>query len=320
MALQTSGQISIQNIATEFGGSTPHSLSEYYAAASGVPASGEISLDDFYGKSNIFTFSITSNVANGNLSTLATSAGWDGSAPIECTINSGVWCYATSTSNYGLLVNVANATITNNGKIIGMGGYGGRGSSAQNGQGGGHAMRVTVIGVTVTNASGAYIAGGGGGGGGRNRDGKYGGGGGGAGGGRGGYSIGSNHAGSGGGLNSSGGNGGQIGSDNNYGRGGGAGGGGAYIWPHGNSSAAGGGGGGRILPGSGGAGGASSSNGGSAGNAGSTSSYSGGGGGGGWGASGGRGYSPSYGGSGGRAISRTTSITLSNSGTIYGAT
>jgi hypothetical protein len=320
MALQNSGVISLSDIATEFGGSTPHSLSEYYAAASGVPSSGEIALDDFYGKSNIFTFSITSNVANGNLSTLATNAGWDGSAPIACTINSGVWCYATSTGSYGLLVNVANATITNYGKIIGMGGYGGMGHTSQNGQGGGHAMRVTVSGVTVTNASGAYIAGGGGGGGGRSYEGMYAGGGGGAGGGRGGYGYSSLGSGSGGGLNSSGSNGSESGTTGNYGRGGGAGGGGGYIWRYGNANYLGGGGGGRILPGVGGAGGDSDNYGGSGGNAGGTSGWSGGGGGGGWGASGGRGYSPSYGGGGGRAISRTTSITLSNSGTIYGAT
>jgi hypothetical protein len=31
MALQSSGAISLNDIATEFGGTTPHSLSEYYA-------------------------------------------------------------------------------------------------------------------------------------------------------------------------------------------------------------------------------------------------------------------------------------------------
>ena len=54
MALQSSGQIKLSEIATEFGGSAPHSLSEYYGAASGVPSSGEIKLAaDFYGTSNI---------------------------------------------------------------------------------------------------------------------------------------------------------------------------------------------------------------------------------------------------------------------------
>jgi len=51
MALQTSGAISLLNIANEFGGSAPHSLSEYYGAASGIPSSGAISISQFYGKS-----------------------------------------------------------------------------------------------------------------------------------------------------------------------------------------------------------------------------------------------------------------------------
>lgn len=51
MPLQSSGAISLSEIAGEFGGSVPHSLSEYYSAASGVPASGAISFSDFYGTS-----------------------------------------------------------------------------------------------------------------------------------------------------------------------------------------------------------------------------------------------------------------------------
>jgi len=53
MTLPSSGAISLNSVAGEFGGSTPHSLSEYYGAASGVPSSGAISLSDFYGKSSI---------------------------------------------------------------------------------------------------------------------------------------------------------------------------------------------------------------------------------------------------------------------------
>ena len=52
MALQSSGQISLSQIAAEFGGSAPHSLSEYYGNGN-APASGEIQLAaDFYGTSN----------------------------------------------------------------------------------------------------------------------------------------------------------------------------------------------------------------------------------------------------------------------------
>lgn len=49
MALQTSGAISLSDVAGEFGGSAPHSLSEYYGVASGIPSSGTISLSHFYG-------------------------------------------------------------------------------------------------------------------------------------------------------------------------------------------------------------------------------------------------------------------------------
>lgn len=52
MALQSSGQISLSEIATEFGGSAPHSLSEYYDKGN-APSSGEIQLAaDFYGTSS----------------------------------------------------------------------------------------------------------------------------------------------------------------------------------------------------------------------------------------------------------------------------
>lgn len=37
MALPNQGPISLADIAAEFGGSTPHSLSEYYGVAPGIP-------------------------------------------------------------------------------------------------------------------------------------------------------------------------------------------------------------------------------------------------------------------------------------------
>ena len=51
MALQSSGQISLSDIAVEFGGTAPHSMSEYYGSDT-VPSSGAISIGDFYGTSN----------------------------------------------------------------------------------------------------------------------------------------------------------------------------------------------------------------------------------------------------------------------------
>jgi hypothetical protein len=51
MALQSSGAISMAQIQTEFGGSNPISISEYYGVGT-VPSSGTISMSDFYGQSN----------------------------------------------------------------------------------------------------------------------------------------------------------------------------------------------------------------------------------------------------------------------------
>ena len=49
MALPSTGPLSMAQIAAEFGGSVPHSLSEYYGAAPGIPSSGAISFSQFLG-------------------------------------------------------------------------------------------------------------------------------------------------------------------------------------------------------------------------------------------------------------------------------
>lgn len=68
MTLQSSGAISLSDIQTEFGGSSPTSLSEYYRGGSNVinasvnnsiPTSGAISLTDFYGTENVLASSFT---------------------------------------------------------------------------------------------------------------------------------------------------------------------------------------------------------------------------------------------------------------------
>jgi len=52
MALPDTGEISLLDIASEFGGTTPHALSEYYGAG-GAPGSAPLSISDFYGLSNV---------------------------------------------------------------------------------------------------------------------------------------------------------------------------------------------------------------------------------------------------------------------------
>ena len=73
-----------------------------------------------------------------------------------------VWIWSNNTGVAALIVDTPNATVINNGYIIGKGGNGGFSGA---GQAGGPAISVTTSGVSITNASGAYIAGGGGGGG-----------------------------------------------------------------------------------------------------------------------------------------------------------
>lgn len=332
MALQSSGAISLQDIEDEFGGAGSISLSEYYRNGgkvtsnnTSVPTSGTIDFADFYGTVKRFEYTFSSSAKEVNLNTTLTNAGWDGSAPVLITINSGIYLWSDNTSVAGLTISSAfnnKLTIINNGYIIGRGGNGGTppGTVGTSAQAGGPAISNSASGVTLTNASGAFIAGGGGGGGvSDSRANGAGGGGGGAGGGHGGNAgLGASGSGGAGGAI---GQAGSNGTGTSPGQGGGAGGGGNHSADY-NNLFGGGGGGGRILPGTGGSGGGTGGcDGGSAGNAGGTSTqnvdHRGGGGGGGWGAAGGAGTLGSSGGAGGAAISGTA-ISVTNNGTIYG--
>lgn len=328
MALQSSGGISLSDIQTEFGGTNPISMSEYYRGGSfvtdnntGVPTSGAIDMGDFYGSTNQFSHTITSNQQEIDLSTYLTAQGWDGTAPVVVTIDTGVYIWSDDNTVGGLTIPSSMnglVTITNNGYIIGRGGDGG----GQNGSAtdGGPALVNNATGVTLTNASGAFIAGGGGGGGGGGS--PVAGGGGGAGGGTGGNGLyGTTQlGGSGGAVGQVGQNSQGAGKDSSAATGGGAGGGGgaATTWFDGGSG--GGAGGGRILGtgATGGSGGVASSGGGNqnggAGGANGNASVNAaaGEGGGGWGAAG---YG---GGAGGAAISGTAIATYTNNGTVYG--
>ena len=80
MALPSSGQLSINDIVGEFGGSAPHSLSEYYRGGSlvpnsstnsSVPTSGQIKITDFYGAADsVWTTNLTVGVLSGKFNTL----------------------------------------------------------------------------------------------------------------------------------------------------------------------------------------------------------------------------------------------------------
>ena len=167
MAVPT-GTASMLDIQNEFGGSAPISLSEYYGAASGVPTSGTISINDFRGKSNIFTFTISSTQVDANLRSLAVAAGWNQSVAVVATIGSGVNINGSVAGNSTAALTIdgswpGGVTLVNNGSIRGRGGTGG--ASRANGGAGGRALLVSVA-VTINNQG--TIAGGGGGGAGGN--------------------------------------------------------------------------------------------------------------------------------------------------------
>jgi hypothetical protein len=181
MALTGSGQISLGDIAGEFGGSAPHALSEYHDTGN-APASGEIQLAaDFYGTSNLFSYTISSNASQVNLRSNAIAAGWNGSSALAVTINSGVTIYSGSTGSYAMVIDGSYAggvTLTNNGTILGKGGDGAQGAASGNtgcygfasfstgtAGAGGPALQISSA-VTIVNGSGRISGGGGGGGGG----------------------------------------------------------------------------------------------------------------------------------------------------------
>lgn len=345
MALPSSGAISLSEIQTEFGGTNPISISEYFAAADGIPGNNNpISFSDFYGtSSNIDLDDIaTPVVINGQNSLQEITVSDYISSGGQLTIPSGWWIWSNNTANAGMTIDIP-CTIINNGYIIGRGGNG-AGTIGYNGTAGGPAIRINsgVSGVTITNETGAFIAGGGGGGGTQNSTAqRRGPGGGGAGGGTGGTGVNKNggaHVTSswstGAVLNAAAAQPAAITSQTAQ-----AGGVGSYASENSSGSEINGssaGGGGRILPGAdcnptvayvvqwggdgtGGAGGQAGSVGHRAGNA------TLGGGGGGWGAAGGNGNGGrsvnGSGGAGGKAVEDTgNTYTLTNNGTIFGAT
>lgn len=188
--------ISLQTIVDEFGGTIPHSLSEYYRGGGKVPdnpsnsaiaASGAITLGSFYGSQNILDIilNITSPVNNYNVYNAAVSAGYVAGSPVTVNVSPGVVVGSASLPASSMLVpsqfNAADpVTIVNNGTIIGRGGTGGRGGYtgptqvrrvATNGLKGGTAINLQRP-TTIQNNGNLY--GGGGGGGGGRSDAEYG--------------------------------------------------------------------------------------------------------------------------------------------------
>lgn len=180
--------ISMTTIATEFGGTVPHSLSEYYRGGglvpntpgnAAIPTSGTIAMSNFYGSANRVAVNLTISGNTYNYDVFANRGPTyvPGTSDITVTVNPGVTVGSTSVPAYAMLVPSGfspsdTVTIVNNGVIQGMGGSGGTGGAVPGpagqqpgspGGGGGNAIFVNRPTVITNNGT---VAGGGGGGGG----------------------------------------------------------------------------------------------------------------------------------------------------------
>ena len=157
MTLPASGIIKASQIQTEFGGSNPISISEYYGLDSGIPSTGPIKFSDFYGKviNATRTINATNNFnARTDFENNATIVGGKRTSAAVYASNTAVKYYitvngtigATGTGSYAFDVGTFSAGttiyLTNNSYIVGAGGAGGN-----------------------SGASGTFFTGGGGGGG-----------------------------------------------------------------------------------------------------------------------------------------------------------
>lgn len=183
MALPTTN-LSVNDVATEFGGVIPHALGEYYrggtyvpvtANSTTIPSSGTISLQNFGGQQKRVTIplSIAASTYNYNVATnaLAHPNYVAGLADIVVTVQSGIYVGSTSTASYAMTIpNTLNGQDTvklvNNGTILGCGGAGGAGSASSTGGVGSAAGPALYINRPTTIQNNYIIASGGGGGGG----------------------------------------------------------------------------------------------------------------------------------------------------------
>lgn len=184
MALPASGTLALTDIATEFGDTAPHSMSEFYrgggkvpdsAGNSAVPASGAINVGGFYNAANraAIALTIASDTQNYDVFTNKGASYVAGTSDITLTINSGVNVGSSSTGTYALSIPSAfdagdSISIVNNGVIIGRGGNGGtsNGATTNVGTGGAGGNAVYVAKATTITNNGTIASGGGGGGGG----------------------------------------------------------------------------------------------------------------------------------------------------------
>lgn len=182
MALPSSGPLAFTNIQTEFGGTNPIGLNEYYrggayvpvsSSTTTIPSSGTIAANNFYGTSKRVDvpLSIASPTYNYDVYNNRGPGYVAGVSDLTLTVSPGVQVGSTSTGSYAMLVPSSfspgdTVTIVNNGVIQGMGGDGGPGQfGASNGNAGGGGGNALYVNRPTTIQNNSVIAGGGGGGG-----------------------------------------------------------------------------------------------------------------------------------------------------------
>lgn len=180
MTLNASGPISLagttagQSIEIELGGSGTAQISLNCTSVrtlAGVPSGAITMPTNFYGKANQFNYTVSSNQTNFCMRAGAVSAGWNGTAKLNVTINSGVIISSNGTGTPAMRIQGSypgTVTVKNNGTIVGMGGGGGSAESCSAptaGSAGGTSLKICSA-VTFCNTSGVIAGGGGGGGGG----------------------------------------------------------------------------------------------------------------------------------------------------------
>ena len=77
MPVQSSGEVKVTDVVTEFGGSEPHAMSEYYrdggevgGGSPNVPTSGELKMSDFYGATDVIVETASNSETDRSLSTI----------------------------------------------------------------------------------------------------------------------------------------------------------------------------------------------------------------------------------------------------------
>lgn len=163
MPVPSSGPVSISDLVDEFGGTAPHSMSEYYRNGGNVPSnntnvptSGAFGLSNARGAVNEIAVAATSGT-NIDISSLF-GGNWTSTIPKRLTIGSGITIGGTGSSAAIIIPSNMAGTleIDNAGTVLGFGG-------AANSGAGGDAISNAASNVTINNTG--LLAGGGGGGG-----------------------------------------------------------------------------------------------------------------------------------------------------------